>query len=117
MIGIKSKEILSLRNFDEIQAMDGLAVMRNVETLYLHVDVENTAACSLYQSTGYEVLDPNDPIYAQFTTTLNLHDGATMGRSHYLMQKKITKTQTWYPLSKRSQVRRQNLSWDEPNLI
>ena len=42
-------------------------------------------------------------MYSQFTTKLNLHDGATKGRSHYLMQKKLTKDQTWYPLLQQQQ--------------
>jgi hypothetical protein len=49
----------------------------------------------LYQKSGYEVLDSKNPIYSEFTTKLNLHDGATKGRNHYLLHKKITRHQTW----------------------
>jgi len=66
--------------------------------VYLHVDVTNIAACSLYQQAGYEIVDPIDSIYAQFTKILNLHDGATKGRKHHLMAKTFTKNQTWYEL-------------------
>lgn len=69
--------------------------MRGVETVYLHVDVTNVAACALYEKAGYEILDPTDPIYSDFTTQLNLHDGATKGRNHHFLQKQITKKQTW----------------------
>ena len=62
------------------------------------MDVENTAACSLYKQAGYEILDSKNEMYAQFTTKLNLHDGATKGRRHHLLHKKITEKQTWYPL-------------------
>ena len=80
----------------QIQAIDELAAMRNVETLYLHVDVENVAARSLYEKCGYEILDPTDKMYAQFTRKLNLHQNAITGRSHYLMHKKLTDMQSWY---------------------
>jgi hypothetical protein len=66
-----------------------------VETVYLHVDVTNTAACSLYEKGGYEILDSKDPVYSEFTTRLNLHDGATKGRNHYFLHKKITGQETW----------------------
>lgn len=78
-----------------LQGIDELAKRRNVETVYLHVDVSNTAACELYEKGGYEILDSNDPIYNEFTTQLNLHDGATKGRNHYMLQKRMTKQQTW----------------------
>lgn len=80
-----------------LKGIDELARKRNVETLYLHVDVENIAACSLYKQAGYEILDSKNKMYAQFTTKLNLHDGATKGRRHHLMHKKLTENQTWYP--------------------
>ena len=77
--------------------MDKLATVRNVETLYLHVDVNNFAAYSLYKRAGYEILDShNNQMYAEFTRKLNLHDGATRGRNHYLMHKKVSRKQTWY---------------------
>lgn len=67
---------------------------RGVETVYLHVDVENLGALELYEKAGYSKLG-NDPIYTEFTTKLNLHDGATRGRCHYLMHKEISEHQTW----------------------
>lgn len=73
-----------------------MARVRKIETVYLHVDVVNTAACKLYEKGGYDILDYDDPIYNEFTTQLNLHDGATKGRNHYMLQKKITKQQTWF---------------------
>jgi len=79
-----------------LQGIDELARVRKIETVYLHVDVVNTAACKLYEKGGYEILDYDDPIYNEFTTQLNLHDGATKGRNHYMLQKKITKQQTWF---------------------
>jgi len=78
-----------------LQGIDELAKVRGVETVYLHVDVTNVAACALYEKAGYEILDPMDPVYSDFTTQLNLHDGATKGRNHHFLQKKITKKQTW----------------------
>ena len=78
-----------------MKGVDALAEYRNIETIYLHVDVQNDAACALYQKVGYEILDVNDSVYKEFTTSLNLHDGATKGRNHHLMCKNITKHQTW----------------------
>ncbi len=70
--------------------------MRYVETIYLHVDVKNIPAINLYRRAGFEVLDShNNPMYAEFTRRLNLHDGATRGRNHYLMHKKVSRKQTW----------------------
>ena len=37
-------------------------------------------------------------MYAQFTAKLNLHDGATKGRRHHLMYKKVAEKETWYPI-------------------
>ncbi len=65
--------------------------------MYLHVDVENFAAYSLYKRAGFEVIDSrNNRMYAEFTRKLNLHDGATRGRNHHLMHKKVSRQQTWY---------------------
>jgi predicted acetyltransferase len=80
-----------------LNGMNEIAKRKKVETIYLHVDVENDAAVALYKKVGYEILDSHNELYLQFTTKLNLHDGATRGRKHYLMSKNITKTQTWYP--------------------
>ncbi len=78
-------------------------MQRGVETIYLHVDVQNTAAYNMYINAGYSKLDGTDPMYAEFTTKLNLHDGATKGRNHYLLEKKITEKQTWLdPMMKKN---------------
>ena len=34
-------------------------------------------------------------MYAQFTASLNLHDGAMQGRKHYLMCKNVSDKTTW----------------------
>ena len=73
-----------------------MARKRNVETLYLHVDVTNDIACHLYKKAGYKIIQkPCDPIYHEFTTSLNLHDGATKGRNHFLMYKHLVTNPTW----------------------
>ena len=106
-----------------LKGVDEVAVLRNVETIYLHVDVENKAAVAMYEQMGYghvgksniivisccirrqEVLifslnsvintiDKSEPVYAQFTESLNLHDGAMNGRKHYLMCKQLNKRKT-----------------------
>ncbi|KAL3827102.1 hypothetical protein ACHAXA_002337 [Cyclostephanos tholiformis] len=78
-----------------MRAVDKVAVLRNVETIYLHVDVTNRAACAMYEKCGYHYLDKREPIYAQFTASLNLHDGAHHGRTHYLMCKNLIERTTW----------------------
>eukprot|EP00555_Chaetoceros_dichaeta_P009436 CAMPEP_0198266960 /NCGR_PEP_ID=MMETSP1447-20131203/30898_1 /TAXON_ID=420782 /ORGANISM="Chaetoceros dichaeta, Strain CCMP1751" /LENGTH=547 /DNA_ID=CAMNT_0043957295 /DNA_START=109 /DNA_END=1748 /DNA_ORIENTATION=- len=80
-----------------LKAVDQLAKLKEMETIYLHVDVENAAACELYKKAGYKILDSTNHIYAEFTTVLNLHDGATKGRKHYLLHKIMTENQTWLP--------------------
>lgn len=67
-----------------------LAAIRQVETIYLHVDVTNDVACALYERAGYEYASKSDPLYHQFTESLNLHDGATKGRNHHLLYKHLT---------------------------
>ena len=77
------------------KGVDELATKyRDVESLYLHVDVKNEAALQLYQKSGYCRVDQTDEMYREFTTTLNLHDGATRGRNHYLLVKHL-RTATW----------------------
>ena len=71
-----------------------VASLRGVETIYLHVDVTNKAACAMYENCGYHYLNKREPIYAQFTASLNLHDGAMHGRTHYLLCKNLKRT-TW----------------------
>ena len=51
------------------------------------------AARAMYEGAGYRILDGTDPVHAQFTASLNLHDGATHGRRHYLMAKDTTTTE------------------------
>lgn len=77
-----------------LRGVDRIARTRNVETVFLHVDVNNQAAHAMYEGAGYTIMDRTDPIYAQFTASLNLHDGATHGRRHYLMAKDTTTTTT-----------------------
>jgi ribosomal protein S18 acetylase RimI-like enzyme len=72
-----------------MQSIDELAKVRGVETLYLHVEVSNYKALSLYERAGYQKVPPNNPIYSEFTKSLNLHDGAMQGRNHYLMHKML----------------------------
>lgn len=68
-----------------------------MESLYLHVDVLNFGALELYRKAGYREVHHGDPMYAEFTTSLNLHDGATKGRRHYLLYKNLIRNPTWLP--------------------
>ena len=63
--------------------------MREAETLFLHVDVNNAVALSLYEKCGYSCVPKGDSVYSEFTKSLNLHDGATKGRNHFLMYKDV----------------------------
>jgi ribosomal protein S18 acetylase RimI-like enzyme len=81
-----------------IQSIDELATIRGVETLFLHVDTTNFGALSLYQQSGYSLVPPTEPMYQEFTRSLNLHDGATKGRNHYLLMKDLLPP-TWLPES------------------
>lgn len=56
--------------------------------------MKNEAALSLYQTSGYSRVDQTDEMYREFTKTLNLHDGATRGRTHYLLVKHL-RAATW----------------------
>ena len=78
-----------------MRGVDEVARIRNVETIYLHVDVTNQAACNMYEKCGYHYLDKREVLYAQFTASLNLHDGAMHGRKHYLMCKNVCEKTTW----------------------
>jgi len=71
-----------------LKAIDIFARIRDVETLYLHVDVTNAAAIALYEQAGYVKVNRDDK-HEDFTRSLNLHDGATKGRCHYLMSKNL----------------------------
>jgi RimJ/RimL family protein N-acetyltransferase len=73
-----------------------MAKIRGVETCYLHVDVSNDAALGLYERAGYAIVSAHDTVYNEFTASLNLHDGATRGRNHYLLHKHILEP-TWLP--------------------
>jgi len=77
-----------------MESLDELAKIRGVETLYLHVDVNNLGALSLYARAGYSIASPSDPRYDEFTRSLNLHDGATKGRNHFLLKKHLLEP-TW----------------------
>jgi len=81
-----------------LQGIHELAALRQVETLYLHVDVTNRAAIRLYEKAGYTRIKRGNSLYEEFTISLNLHDGATKGRKHYLLHKHVTPEPTWlYP--------------------
>lgn len=84
-----------------MEAIDSLANTRDVETIYLHVDVTNLGAVNLYKRAGYRQLESDNPIFLEFTTKLNLHDGATKGRNHYLMAKDL-RPPTWFPILEES---------------
>jgi ribosomal protein S18 acetylase RimI-like enzyme len=65
------------------------------ETLYLHVDVTNREAISLYEKAGYRRVESDDPMFMDFTASLNLHPGATKGRVHHLYYKDLVEKPTW----------------------
>ena len=77
-----------------LQSIDELAAVRGTETLYLHVDVANYRAISVYETAGYRAVPQDDPLYHEFTKSLNLHEGATKGRNHYVMHKHL-QDPTW----------------------
>ena len=39
-----------------MKGVDEVAALRNVESIYLHVDVRNKAACAMYERMGYHYL-------------------------------------------------------------
>ena len=85
-----------------LEAIDVLAQQSRIETLYLHVDVENCAALRLYEKAGYRMVhcnggndDDNQLLYREFTKSLNLHPGATKGREHFLLYKDIVDAPRW----------------------
>lgn len=77
------------------QGVEELASRRNVESLYLHVDVTNTIAISMYEKAEYKILSKSNLMYTEFTKSLDLHDGATKGRSHHLLCKHLSPKPTW----------------------
>ena len=80
------------------QAIDEFAAIRGVETIYLHVDVSNFGALLLYKRAGYKKVKMDDQAYFEFTKSLNLHDGATKGRNHFLLEKDLCDEPTWLPM-------------------
>jgi len=109
----KSRELTQIST----QGIDELAKIRKIETVYLHVDVTNAAACKLYENGGYEILDSDDPVYNDFTTQLNLHDGATKGRNHYILHKKMTAKQTWFDFDSLTETKEEGtLGFEFPGL-
>lgn len=82
-----------------VQGIERLARLRDMETIYLHVDVNNHVACDMYRKAGFEITDKHDPIFREFTVSLNLQDGVTNGRSHHLLYKNLSTTQTWIDIS------------------
>lgn len=80
------------------KAVDELANLRQVESLYLHVDVTNHAALALYNRAGFKRVTSKDIMFDEFTTSLNLHDGATKGRKHFLLCKHLCEKPTWLPV-------------------
>jgi len=93
-----------------LKAVDLFADIRGVESIYLHVDVKNKVALSLYKQAGYCVCRRTG-IHKDFTKSLNLHNGATRGRNHYLLFKHV-KTPTimpWHSRRRKSENGIQNL--------
>lgn len=64
--------------------------------MYLHVDVANFKALSLYERAGFARVPTENPMFSDFTRSLNLHDGAMKGRNHFLLYKDIVQP-TWLP--------------------
>ena len=88
-------------------AIDTVARQRKVETVYLHVDVCNTQAIAMYEKCGYAKVDADESVFEEFTRSLNLHPGATKGRTHHLLFKDISQA-TWIP---------QDMFVDEPKRV
>jgi GNAT superfamily N-acetyltransferase len=78
-----------------MQAVDKIAALRKVETVYLHVDTENRGAIQLYTDAGYKILPKDNLLFSEFTRKLNLHDGFTKGRNHHLLSKDLLQP-TWH---------------------
>lgn len=78
-----------------LRAVDTFAKDRGIESIYLHVDVCNYGAIRLYDKCGYKKVSSDHPIYLEFTTSLNLHPGATKGRNHFLLCRNLTSDLTW----------------------
>lgn len=78
-----------------LNTISSFARNEGFETLYLHCDVENEGALKLYEKAGFQKIITDDPMYYEFTKSLNLQPGATKGREHYLLYKNVTSGQTW----------------------
>ena len=103
-----------------LQGLDMMARSRSAETLYLHVDVTNTAAIALYERAGYRKVteekmskDDDHDLYWEFTKSLNLHPGATKGRKHFLLYKHLTPEPTWFDEPEECSIYTQN----RPSLV
>ncbi|KAL7566703.1 hypothetical protein ACA910_017761 [Epithemia clementina (nom. ined.)] len=79
-----------------LNAIDVYAVRQKIETIYLHVDVSNYGAIALYKKCGYQKTDESEPVFEEFTKSLNLQPGATKGRIHHLLFKDV-RMATWLP--------------------
>lgn len=56
-------------------------------------------------------------MYNDFTTQLNLHDGATKGRNHYILHKKMTAKQTWFDFDSLTETKEEGtLGFEFPGL-
>jgi len=49
---------------------------------------------ALYERAGYRVASLDESVFMEFTTSLNLHPGATKGRDHFLLNKDL-RPATW----------------------
>lgn len=56
--------------------------------------MNNLIALTVYAKAGYRKVRAGTPRYDEFTRSLNLHDGATKGRNHYLLAKDLLQP-TW----------------------
>lgn len=79
-----------------LRAIDTFAKDLGLESIYLHVDVSNYGAIQLYEKCGYRKVVSDLPMYLEFTTSLNLHPGATKGRNHFLLCRNLTSDLTWF---------------------
>ena len=84
-----------------LNAIHVYAVRQRIETIYLHVDVTNNGAISLYEKCGYRKTDASEPVFEEFTKSLNLQPGATKGRIHSLLFKDV-RLATWLPQETRT---------------
>jgi ribosomal protein S18 acetylase RimI-like enzyme len=95
-----------------LEAIDNVANIRDVETIYLHVDVTNVGAVHLYETAGYKIVASDNPIFNEFTKKLNLHDGATKGRNHHLLAKDLRRP-TWLDYQEWLNYQEYRLNYEE----